>query len=282
MINESSQPFSQPQVDVGFSLAKYLNLLPGGTRFAALIIIAFIGMAGYLVYSASGLERIFVIVMVFGLIALLIASAHVLQRGENRVAGKYDRELQNKIILDASPEETENGKPRKLAHDLFVATAMDAFAEPSERATAQQQTREIIETLRDCCGFKDIFYAGYKATDKNNDDPPNLALKLNVLRMRASKRFLFIYYKHLPTSALMEAGMALGLNKPSVWFLAKGAEIPFLMRGASAAAHIENFPPITTYEFNNHEQILQYIKSNGISLFEIDAKHSAPLSVDLN
>lgn len=272
MSDEPLHQFTQPQVDAGFSLAKYLNLLPGGVRFAALIIIAFLGMAAYLVYSASGLERIFVIVMVFGLIALLIASAHVLQRGEKQIAGRYDQELKNKIILDASPEEEEDGKSRKLAYDLFVATAMDAFAEPSEREAAQQQTREIIETLREYCGFRDIFYAGFKATDKDNDDPPNIALKLNVLRMRASKRFLFIYYKHLPTSALMEAGMALGLNKPSVWFLAKDVEIPFLMRGASVAAHIENFPPITTYEFSNHQKILQYIKSNGISLFEIDGK----------
>jgi hypothetical protein len=277
MSEEIPHSFTQPQIDSGYSLAKYLNLLPGGARFAALIIIGFLGMAGYLVYTASSqLERILVIGLVFGLIALLIASAHVLQRGEKQVAGRYDRELRNKIILDAPREETEDGTSRKLAHDLFVATAMDAFAEPAERAAAQQRTREIIEALRECCGFKDVFYAGFKATDKDNDDPPNIALKLNVLRMRASKRFLFIYYKHLPTSALMEAGMALGLNKPSVWFIAKGAEIPFLMRGASAAAHIENFPPITTYEFSNHQQILQYIKSNGISLFEVDGKLAPP------
>jgi hypothetical protein len=281
MSNETPQLFSQPQVDVGFSLAKYLNLLPGGTRFAALIIIAFLGMAAYLVYSASGLERVFVIVMVFGLIGLLIASAHVLQRGEKRVAGVYDRELRNKLILDAPPQETQDGQSRKLDYDLFIATAMDAFPDPAERAAAQRQTKEIIEALRTSCGFKDIFYAAFKATDSNTDDPPNIALKLNVLRMRASKRFLLIYYKHLPTSALMEAGMALGLNKPSVWFLAKDVEIPFLMRGASAAAQIENFPPITTYSFNNHSQILNYIKSNGISLFD-DGTQATALNVNIN
>lgn len=94
-----------------------------------------------------------------------------------------------------------------------------------------------LETiLKDKCNFQTIFYAGRHLKTKAEFEAQNLSLEDDFDALRASRYFLLLYPERIVSSVLFEAGWALALGKPSVYYVRDRHDLPFLMAEAPAAS----------------------------------------------
>ena len=256
---EKSTPPSLQSVTAGEPFLAHLKDLPPVARFSAFVIAIFIGIFGYIVVTGSATERLIALFGIIAIVLLAIIAAFLLQREYKKTEGK--------VVVDAPKSERIGGQVVRLDYELFVAAPMASLEDDDAIVAYRNNVIDVLGRIKQMCKFEEVFYAGYEADKSANFDAPAVALKKNVQRMRASKRFMLIYSENVPTSALVEVGMALGLGKPSVWFVKTGLRLPYLMRGAQGAAYIENFPPIAVYEFKDFDQIKHYVQTNGLDLF---------------
>ena len=161
-----------------------------------------------------------------------------------------------------------DGEVVQFDYDLFVSAPMDALADDGTRVSIRDEVIGILETLKKECALSRVFYAGYQAARSEDFDLPVIALRKNIQRIRASARMMLIYPENVPTSCLIEVGMALGLGKPSVWFVKKGVKLPFLMRGVKGSMRIQGVGDLSVYEFDDFPQIVHFIKDHKLDLFE--------------
>ena len=67
---------------------------------------------------------------------------------------------------------------------------------------------------------------------------------------------------------LVEVGMALAAKKNNIWFVKKGRQLPFLLRGAANASGESGLSNIGIYQYDRIDAIVTRIKNNGPKLFK--------------
>ena len=155
-----------------------------------------------------------------------------------------------------------------ITYAVFISTPMDAYTDDQSRQEHRKKILQIKDALRQCCQFEPTFYAGTDIVDEEGFQSPAVAIRQNFQKMQQSQRFIMIYPERLPSSILVEAGMALALGKDSVWFVKSGQSLPFLLREASNASKQDRLPNIRIYEYNSIEDILNWIDQDRQDLFK--------------
>lgn len=260
-------------VNAGTKWIPALKNVPQQVYLFGLIPLSLLGAFTYIIITGSPAERLTGLIAIIGIIVLCLVFAFLLSRGISAGAEERIRELKaTHVILPAPAGGAENGRTVKYEFDLFVSAPM-ASQNDDERKQYNEKVRAQLRAIKLKCGFS-IYYAGDDTDSTAGDDVPQVALRHNVKRMRASKRYMFIYTQYVPTSAFIEMGMALALGKPSVWFVKKGLNQPYLMRGYQAGGS-EGLPPITVHEITDLDDITKIVNINGDEIFD-GASSAAP------
>lgn len=139
-----------------------------------------------------------------------------------------------------------------------------------ERSQQRADINAVVEHIKKKCKFQNVYFAGEQAVDPKHYDQPSVGLLRNVQRIRASTYFILIYPKLLPTSALVEVGMALALGKRSVWFVQNDAMLPYLLREGGAVGGRADLPRINIRNYERLNDILTIIDDDPEQLFNFN------------
>lgn len=264
-------------VAAGSSWIPALKHVPQQVYLFGLIPLSLLGVFTYLLLTGSTTERWIGLVAIIGIIVLCLVFAFILSRGIDEGAKRRVQAIrENHDFIPKQKSEIENGKRIKYEYDLYVSAPM-ASQNDDERKKFNESVKAQLKAIKLKCGFS-IYYAGDDTDSSAGDDIPSIALRHNVKRMRASKRYMFVYTQYVPTSAFIELGMALALCKPSVWFVKKDVQLPYLMRGYQASG-TEGLPTITVHEISNLDDITKFVNINGKEIFD-GAAASTPVPED--
>lgn len=149
-------------------------------------------------------------------------------------------------------------------YDLFIASPMAAYDTNEQYQKDRQNILDISTAFENKFGYKKIFYAGRTIRSMEKFEHKDSSVKDNLIALKQSKRFVLIYPKALTSSVLVEAGWALALGKPSVYYVRNRDHLPFLLREAGQA-----FESVKIYEYTNVEYLIKSIENNKKeSLFE--------------
>lgn len=152
----------------------------------------------------------------------------------------------------------------KVKYDVFLSSPMAAFTNDEEYKDDRKDTLRIVETLQDKCKFDSVFYAGRHIDSIDSFDAEDISIQNDYEALSKSRYFVMLYPKKIVSSVLVEAGWALALRKPSIYFVRNRDDLPFLLKEAAMA-----YPRVKVYEENGIDDIVKLIELNGEEIFSI-------------
>jgi hypothetical protein len=150
-------------------------------------------------------------------------------------------------------------------YDVFLSSPMAAFTEAEEYTRDRDKVMKVIEVLRRECRFESVFYAGRDIQSMADFDPVNLSIDQDFQALVESRYFVMLYPRSIVSSVLVEAGWALALGKPCIFFVAKRGDLPFLLRQA------ETLFSVQVYEAVEPDAICGLITKHREKLFAMKA-----------
>jgi len=154
-----------------------------------------------------------------------------------------------------------------IKHDLFIASPMASFDSDDEYKKDRQGILNLIDTFRRECKFKSIIYAGRDIRSMSDFDAPDLSVQDDFLALKESRYFIMVLPEKLASSVLVEAGAALALEKPSIYFVKDRHDLPFLLAQAEMA-----FSSVKIYEYSKIEDINNLISKHRKELFPMSER----------
>lgn len=239
-----------------------LSDIPPNVRFFGLVIVVVEIILGLLVPLANDQTRTYIAlgIIAIGILCVIFVGISLLQT----------KPKPDTITLPAPPQGKDGNEVTQYKFDVFVAAPIDALLSDDERSQQRDAINAVIDCIKKRCKFQNIYFAGEQAVDQKHYDQPSVGLLRNVQRIRASTYFMLIYPKQLPTSALVEVGMALALGKRSVWFVQKNATLPYLLREGGAVGGRADLPRINTRNYEKLEDVPKIIDDDPEQLFNFD------------
>lgn len=151
--------------------------------------------------------------------------------------------------------------------DIFLSMPM-ASAGPADYEKTLTDAQQIRAALEDHCGWQ-AFFAGADIPTINDFDTPDRALQTNCIAVRESARFMMalLYPLTRPSSVFVEAGFALALNKPSVYFVRDRQVLPYILREASVHSSAAGLPTVRVCEVADPAQLIGRIRRHKGALF---------------
>lgn len=170
------------------------------------------------------------------------------------------------VIFKKKPSDFEGGitiesKKIETKHEVFLSSPMAGHGSDGSYRKDREDMLKLTKTLRQQCKFKSVIYAGQDIESITDFDAPDLSVRDNIEAIRESKYFVMVYPGKLVSSVLIEAGMALSEGKPSLYFVKKKDDLPFLLKQAEQA-----FESVKIYEYSNVDDICGLISKHGLDL----------------
>jgi hypothetical protein len=211
--------------------------------FFALAILVVEGILGFLASKATGIDfTILVIGMITILAALIGVVAYLANKSPDRLAGRTPTEVEDIIAR----------------HDVFISSPMAAMQDDEKYKDNRKDVLKLVEVFHKECKFKSVYFAGHDIESMKDFEAPNISAGDDIQELRASKYFVLHYPEKIVSSVLFEAGVALELGIPSLYFVKDRSHLPFLMRQAEMA-----FPNVKIYEFKTADDIVALFKKHG-------------------
>jgi len=118
--------------------------------------------------------------------------------------------------------------------DIFIASPLTSF-NPSEYTINNKRICELVSWTREYTLYKNVFYAGENKNKKINFDDAESAIKMDLEAIRSCKYFVLIYPIKTITSAFVEIGYAMALQKKVHIFVKKREDLPFILQNSDNA-----------------------------------------------
>jgi nucleoside 2-deoxyribosyltransferase len=186
----------------------------------ALIVLIIEGILGAISLRLTGWDlTILLIGMIAALFVIVLAAGYAIRHPQSQ-AGQ--------------PPVIET-KPVSFKYDVFLSVPMAGFSSENEYQAARKDALQVIETLRTECGFKDVSYAAQFIETMADFDAADLSVIDDLKALRDSKYFVMIYPSRIVSSCIFEAGYAVALGKPSLYFVRDKKHLPFLLQQAGEA-----------------------------------------------
>jgi nucleoside 2-deoxyribosyltransferase len=145
--------------------------------------------------------------------------------------------------------------------DVFLASPMAGFGDNKAYQKDREEMQKVIFALQSCCGAKEVYYAGAKIESTIVFQANDVAASLDLEMLRRSKLLIMIYPQKIVSSVLFEAGFAMSLGKPAIYFVKNLEDLPYLMQKASMLPH-QKFPTVRIYTYKTTEDILKILHDN--------------------
>lgn len=153
----------------------------------------------------------------------------------------------------------------RFRYDVFLSSAMAGLHTEEDYQKYRTEALLIENMLNERCNFQSIFYAGRDLKTKVDFDAQNISLHDDFCALKESRYFLLLYPERIVSSVLFEAGWALALGKPSVYYVHDRDDLPFLMAQAGDAS----LTKVTIYEYGEkgRQEICRLIERHGEKLW---------------
>src|SRR5205809_845084 len=150
------------------------------------------------------------------------------------------------LLIRRASQPSSNGTRRHDEYDIFLAVPMAGFGvDEVGRKVAVDVVRSVDAALKRLPGVKNIHAPALVRPEVTNYETPSTAFDIELQALKGAKRYLLLLPPVIPatTSVLVTAGIAIGLNIPSVILAHETLELPYLLEGAvqSKQANIRLF-----------------------------------------
>lgn len=210
-------------------------------------------------------------------ITVAVLSSHLEKETQNKILAKnlikdmkiidiplWEKEKVNKLVEYFAQQDNLEKSSIKMPladtdykYDLFIASPMAAYDTNEQYQKDRQNILNISIAFQKKFNFKSIFYAGKAILSMEDFEYEDSSVKDNLTALKQSKYFVLIYPEALLSSVLVEAGWALALDKPSVYFVRDRNHLPFLLKEAGQA-----FGSVKIYTYTNVEDLIKSIDNN--------------------
>jgi hypothetical protein len=146
-------------------------------------------------------------------------------------------------------------------NEVFFSCPMSGTASEDEFQELRAAALQVLGCLEGECGLR-VVYSGRSIGTRAGFDEADFAVVGSIRGMTESRYYLLIYPDRLVSSVLVEAGMALALGRPSVYFVRDRKHLPFLLQ------HVDKTSPVKVYEYETFDRILALVRQFGPNLFE--------------
>jgi transcriptional regulator with XRE-family HTH domain len=140
----------------------------------------------------------------------------------------HARQARRKVVRPAIAHVYDVFIASPMASAVPVGTNDDGYA--AERSAAMQ----LAEAVTDYCGFDRIYYAGSAIESSESFESPTLSVEANAEALHSARYFILLALEApiAPSGIYVEAGMALALGKPSVYFVPDSGRhyLPWMLR----------------------------------------------------
>jgi hypothetical protein len=171
----------------------------------------------------------------------------------------------NYVPSSPVPKVGEANASKPMRYDVFISSPMFAFEDERRYQTHRKNVLRLIKALQDQCDFT-CYYAGKGRLNYDDFETSDVALSHDLQALRDSRFYVLLVPETSATSALVEAGAALILLKPSTYFVQEEARLPFALQNAqnSGGAH---FPRIKIYNYSTIDDLIRKVTVNKQGLF---------------
>ncbi len=153
----------------------------------------------------------------------------------------------------------------RFEHDVFLAMAMAGLDSDERYQNYRGQAWQIVNWLNAYCGFRSVFCAGCNLETKEKFEAEDFSLSEDLAALRRSKYLMLVYPERITSSVLFEAGLAVALGKPSVYFIRDPGSLPFLMKKAEQASLPAG---VRIYEYESPARIEAVLRNPGEGLWK--------------
>ncbi|GAA4446154.1 hypothetical protein [Phytohabitans houttuyneae] len=164
-----------------------------------------------------------------------------------------------------APVAAPDPKPVAYEYDVFISSPMTALTQESYEAH-RKDILKFIRTIELRCKFK-CYYSGRNRPTLDHFEAVDVGLRNDMEALKKSRYFLLVFPETLVSSVLVEAGMAIVLNKPALYFKRPGVKLPFTLEGAANSTNPE-LPRTSKYEYKDTADLVRLIQNNGRGIFE--------------
>lgn len=140
-------------------------------------------------------------------------------------------------------------------YDVFLSSPMSAFKTDEDYKKERDTMLKLKEHLERQKNLS-IYYAGEHISSSISFESELVGLN-DFEAIENSKCFIMFYPESIVSSVLVEAGYALALKKPSIYFVHNKEKLPFLLREAHHSC-----PNVQVFEYTDLGQVLR-IMSRG-------------------
>jgi hypothetical protein len=158
-------------------------------------------------------------------------------------------------------------KPKLVPKSIFLSAPMNMFkvsGRPEDYKESRTQVLKIIATIKLECGINDTYYAGENIESVDQFDLPGASLQKDFRRIQEREYFILFWPEKITSrSSLVEAGVALTLNKKCIYFVRSQEDLPFLLQGAQNCTK-----NVKIVKFTDIDNLVNILKVNGNSIFD--------------
>ena len=150
--------------------------------------------------------------------------------------------------------------------DLFLAVPMDSLEDFDGNELQNGALDRLLVALNHFVEANNI-YCGCKFMTKKVDfDNPAAGYRLSNAAILSCERFMLIWPKKVPTSALFELGIARKRKIPTVIFYHEEDDLPYLLKGKKALGNSDGWP-VQFHPFTDLADINSQIQEQGHDIF---------------
>lgn len=213
----------------------------------------FYGFMGAIVLAAVTLLTTTLPAVTNGTLLIVVGALLVLLFGAVASVIWYAKAIEAKRHEPPARHTLHTSFPPTDPPTVFVSSPL-ASVSPEQRVDVVKGARDIVAHLR--THFR-VYFAGAERADGSNDQPSATAAREVTKELRACSAFVLFYPERCPTSAIFEAGMALVLRKPSLYFCKDREHLPFLLRDLSNVTSL-----VKIFEYRTVEGIIQLLRDH--------------------
>lgn len=156
---------------------------------------------------------------------------------------------------------------------VFLAAPMAACSSEENYTKEWTRAMRVYRTLQDRCALAKVFYAGRDIKNYGKWEPNHVSADVNFEQLRNCKYFILVYLPanastrtlqkqpKAPSSVFVEAGYALALGIPSMYFVRCEEDLPFMLRKIQGSAQVR------ICDLGNTEAIVDFLEKQGENLF---------------
>lgn len=140
---------------------------------------------------------------------------------------------------------------------IFLSTPISCFDNPEELIAYKKSINQLIN------GLKEKYYV-YSEIEKiyneSDYDTPEKSIEIDLQLIKKSEVFIFHYPKAVPTSALIELGVAISLKKVIIIISPSLKMLPYLALGINSICPKSFFIETTRIDHAVIEEIIKKLK----------------------